>query len=299
MLTPMRRLPPLNALKAFEAAARLESFSRAAAELHVTHGAVSKHVALLEHWLGVKLFTRIPGGVVPTAACRSYRQEIASAFDRIVTATADLARGSHPDALAINAPPTFTIRWLVPRLSKFQIRNPALEIRLSTLRSDAGTALRSADLVIRRGPPAWRGVDSRLFLHEAITPVCAPGLLRRRPMRVPSDLARTVWLYADARPDDWSVWLREAGASGLAPQRSLHFDHSSLSLEAAIDGMGVAMGPLSMIRAELEAGSLVAPFPKRIAETPGYYAIAGRNRADDPRIRQFMDWLGAEGHGAP
>jgi len=291
----MPRLPPLNALKAFEAAARLESFSRAAAELHVTHGAVSKQIALLEHSLGLKLFARTPSGIVPTAACRSYQQEVASAFERIAAATAALARVGRSEQIHINAPPTFTIRWLVPRLSRFQIRNPSLEIQLSTLRSEVSTALRTADLVIRRGPANWRGVDSELFLRESITPVCSPTLTRGKRLKSPADLSREVWLYADARPDDWRIWLKDAGAAGLAPARALHFDHSSLALEAAIDGLGVAMGPLSMVRGELEMGTLIAPFPTRIAATPGYYAICARRRTSDLRISEIRRWLLAEG----
>jgi LysR family glycine cleavage system transcriptional activator len=290
-----RRLPPLNALRAFEAAARHESFSRAAAELCVTHGAVSKQIDLLERRLGVKLFRRMPGAVAPTEACRAYQAEIAAALDRIAEASARLAQRDYPDSLDINAPPTFTIKWLVPRLSKFQIDHPALEIRLSTKRAEVAAALRGADIVIRRGPDGWRGVRSRLFLREAITPVCAPRLARRRPLKEPADLGRHVWLFADARPADWETWLAAAGVRGLAPARTLRFDHSSLALEAAADGMGVAMGPLAMVRNELEAGSLVAPFAGLAAPTPGYYSICTRTHADDPKIVAFRDWLESEG----
>lgn len=291
----MRRLPPLNALKAFEAAARHESFSRAAVELCVTHGAISKQIDLLEQRLGIKLFRRAPGGVVPTEACRAYQAEIAAALDRIAAATSSLSGREYPDSLDINAPPTFTIKWLVPRLSKFQIRNPSLEIRLSTKRGDVATALQDADIVIRRGPDTWKQVHSRLFLKEAITPVCAPRLARRKTLKTPADLKRHVWLYADARPTDWETWLEMAGIEGLAPLRALRFDHSSLSLEAAADGMGIAMGPLSMIRNELDAGVLVMPFPKLIAITPGYYSTCSKSRGDDPKIVEFCNWLQSEG----
>lgn len=261
----------------------------------MTHGAISKQIALLEHWLGVKLFKRSPGGVAPTLAGHAYRQEVAAALDRIASATTSLSGHDKPDTLDINAPPTFTIRWLVPRLSKFQIRHPALEIRLNTQRSDVSSALRGADVVIRRGPASWRGVDSQLFLREAITPVCSPRFLRRKSVESPADLARQVWLYADARPGDWSSWLRAAGVPNLMPERALHFDHSALSLEAAIDGMGVAMGPISMIQTEIEAGTLVLPYPKLVARTPGYYAICGRHSVAESKVRQFRDWLAGEG----
>jgi LysR family glycine cleavage system transcriptional activator len=292
----MRRLPPLNSLRAFEAAARHESFSRAAAELSVTHGAISKQVALLEDRLGQGLFRRSPGGVVLTAAGKAYQAEISEALDRIAAATTRVSRQGFPDVLDISAPPTFTIQWLVPRLSRFQIRYPLLETRLSTRRESVNVALRGADVVIRRGPETWKGVYSRLVLQEAITPVCHPRIGTR--LRHVSDLGQQVWLHAEARPSDWNAWLDAAGATGLAPKQLSRFDHSALALEAAGDGMGVAMGPLSMIGGELRSGKLQMPFPRRVVATPGYYVICRKGRESEAKIRQFCEWLAAEGHAA-
>lgn len=293
----MRRLPSLNALRAFEAAARHESFSRAARELCVTHGAISKHVSQLETRLGVALFRRAPGRLALTDAGRAYQVEIGLALDRIAAATASLAAGEHAHSLKINAPPTFTIKWLVPRLSRFQIRYPALEIRLQTRRDNAVAALQDADIVIRRGPPDWKRVRSIAFLQEAITPVCHPRLVKRRRLHRPADLGAQTWLYAEARPEDWSAWLAVAKAQPVRPVRSLHFDHTSLALEAAGDAMGVAMGPLSMIRGEMEAATLVAPFPALIAPTDAYYAIHAQGRETDGKVTAFCDWLMSEGAG--
>jgi LysR family glycine cleavage system transcriptional activator len=292
----MRRLPPLNALRAFEAAARHESFSRAAGELSVTHGAVSKQIAILEDRLDVKLFRRNPTGVTLTEAGSAYQVEVGAAFDRIAAATSRLALRKFPDALDISAPPTFTIQWLVPRFSRFQINHLALETRLSTRRENVSAALRSADVVIRRGPEIWRGVHSRLFLQETITPVCHPRLAAR--IKSLADLRQHVWLYVEARPTDWNAWLAVAGMHGVAPQRLLRFDHSALALEAAADGMGIAMGPLSMANGELQAKRLRMVFPQLIASTPGYYAICRKGREVDPKIRQFCDWLASEGEVA-
>jgi LysR family glycine cleavage system transcriptional activator len=289
----MRRLPPLNALRAFEAAARHESFSQAAGELSVTHGAVSKQIAILEDRLDVKLFRRNPTGVTLTEAGSAYQAEVGAALDRIAAATSRLALRKFPDALDISAPPTFTIQWLVPRFSRFQINHPALETRLSTRREGVSAALRSADVVIRRGPETWRGVHSRLFLQEMITPVCHPRLATH--IKSPADLQQHVWLYAEARPADWNSWLAVAGMQGLTPQRLLRFDHSALALEAAADGMGVAMGPLSMVSGELQAKRLRMVFPQLIASTPGYYAICRKGRETDPKVRQFYEWLTSEG----
>ncbi|MBX3666209.1 MAG: transcriptional regulator GcvA [Burkholderiales bacterium] len=292
----MRRLPPLNSIRAFEAAARHESFSRAAAELSVTHGAISKQVAILEDRLGLGLFRRNPGGVVLTDAGRAYQAEIAEALDRIAAATSRVSRQGFPDALDISAPPTFTIQWLVPRLSRFQIRYPLLETRLSTRRESVNVALRSADVVIRRGPETWKGVHSRLVLRETITPVCHPRLSAR--LRSVSDLRQQVWLHAEARPSDWKTWLDIAGVPELAPKRLSRFDHSALALEAAADGMGIAMGPLSMIGGELHSGVLCMPFPKLVARTPGYYVICRKDRESDAKVRQFCEWLAGEGEAA-
>ena len=289
----MRRLPPLNSVRAFEAAARHESFSRAAAELSVTHGAISKQVAILEDRLGLDLFRRNPGGVVLTDAGRAYQTEVAEALDRIAAATSRVSQHGFPDALGISAPPTFTIQWLVPRLSRFQIRYPLLETRLSTRRESVNMALRSADVVIRRGPETWKGLYSRLVLQEAITPVCHPRLSAR--LRHVSDLRHQVWLHADARPSDWAAWLDVAGAPELAPKRLSRFDHSSLALEAAADGMGVAMGPLSMIGGELHSGKLRMPFPQLVARTPGYYVICRKGRESDAKVSQFCEWITEEG----
>lgn len=289
----MRRLPPLNAVKAFESAARLESFSQAAAELHVTHGAISKQIALLEDRLGLMLFRRHPGRVVLTDAGKAYQVEITDALDRIASATSRISGQGFPDSLDISAPPTFTIQWLVPRLSRFQIRYPLLETRLSTRRESVSVALRSADVVIRRGPQGWKGVYSRLVLEEAITPVCHPRLAAR--LRRYSDLSQQVWLHAEARPTDWMAWLAAAGISGLAPKKLSRFDHSALALEAAADGMGIAMGPLSMIGGELRAGKLQMPFPDLVVRTPGYYLICKNGRESDAKVKQFFEWISGEG----
>jgi LysR family glycine cleavage system transcriptional activator len=291
----MRKLPPLNALKALESAARLGSFSRAAEELCVTHGAISKQIDQLEGRLGIRLFHRTPGGVSPTEACRSYQTEIGAAFDAIVAATAGLMRSTAGQHLQINAPPTFTIQWLVPRLSRFQLRYPSMEIRLDTTRDDVSVVLKEVDVVIRRGPPIWRRVHSQPFLAEAITPVCAPAFIRQRPIRRPTDLAKAVLLFAEARPDDWRLWFQRSDAGSIRPRKTLRFDHSSLALEAAKDGMGIAIGPLSMIQNEIRRKALVPLFPDKTVETPGYFSICASSRHSEQKINAFNEWLVEEG----
>jgi LysR family transcriptional regulator, glycine cleavage system transcriptional activator len=290
----MRRLPPLNALKAFEAAARHESYSRAAAELCVTHGAISKHVYALEASLGVRLFERTSTGVTLTRAGRLYASEIGLALDRVADATARMCAQKEPGSLEINAPPTFTIQWLVPRLSRFQVEHPGLEIRLKTGRHAAQAAVQESDAVVRRGPERWRGYVSRPLMKEAVTPVCSPRLLRQQPVRTPADLQRHTWLHAEARPDDWAVWLAHIGANGLTGARNVRFDHNSLALEAAADGLGFAMAPIAMIGNELASRTLVMPFPERIAPTPGYYFLCEKEKARRSGVQRFASWLARE-----
>jgi LysR family transcriptional regulator, glycine cleavage system transcriptional activator len=291
----MRRLPPLNALRAFEAAARHATFSGAARELCVTHGAVSKQIDGLEARLGVVLFHRAPRGVTLTDAGRAYMHDVGEALDRIAAATARLAAGHHPQSLRISAPPTFTIRWLVSRLSRFQLRHPALEIRLGTRRNHGPDALHDADIAIRRGPSDAPGIRSVPFLKEAITPVCHPSLASRASLRRPADLRARTWLYVEARPDDWPTWLAAVGSRSTRPVSSLRFDHTSLALEAAADAMGVAMGPLSMVRADIEANLLVAPFADSVVTTDAYYLLHACGREAESKIAAFCDWLVTEG----
>ena len=291
----MRRLPPLNSLRAFEAAARLETFSRAASELCVTHGAVSKQIQLLEGWLEVRLFKRSTIGVTLTRAGERYFREIEAALNRITSATASLTQRSQPAHLNITAPPTFAAKWLMPRLSRFSVACPTVEIRVNTKRDSVATCLRSSDIVIRRGPDRWKALESRLFLQESITPVCQTGLLRSKGAKRLSELSQHAWLHTDARSNDWKTWLKAAGIPGMQPPRSLYFDHSSLTIEAAIDGMGIGMAPISMVRQELQTGLLMTPFPGLVTPTPGYYAIYSRKRQADQGIIEFCSWLEREG----
>src|SRR5689334_13846846 len=183
-----RRLPSLNALRAFEAAARHGSFTRAALELGVTHGAVSRHVQALEEWLQRPLFRRLNRRVVLTDAGTAYASEIGAALDRIAAATTRAAQDSGRRVLHVTALPTFTIRWLIPRLSDFQIRNPQIEVRLTTASEKAEALRQPFDVIIRGGPERWSGFRRAKFLDEGRIPVCSPAVLKRAPLRKPQDL---------------------------------------------------------------------------------------------------------------
>ncbi|WP_460536281.1 transcriptional regulator GcvA [Chitinimonas naiadis] len=286
-----QNLPPLNALRAFEVAARLESFSAAANELFVTHGAVSKQIKQLEEWLGVKLFERSGGRVKLTEVGWRYLVQVQDGFDIIANATTQLLQPNRQRRLVINSTPTLAMHWLLPQLTDFQRQYPDVELRLVTSDRDVSRLDTPFDLAIRRGPGDWPGYISKPFLDEWELPLCSPALLDRKPIRQPTDLAQHTLLYADTRPTAWQRWLTLAGVPELKPAATQHFDHFYLALQAAMDGLGVTLGPLPMMQAEIEAGTLVAPLSAPSVPVRGYCWITPRALMDDPAIAAFCQWL--------
>jgi LysR family glycine cleavage system transcriptional activator len=285
-----RRLPPLNSLRAFEAAARLGSFSQAAAELNVTHGAISRHVALLEEWLGTPMFQRLNRRVVLTEGGRAYLDEIGAAFDRISLATAQYASRGQTRLLRINATATLTLRWLIPRLSSFQLSNPRIEVRLATSNIPIEMLDEPFDIVIRRrtdDPPGYVVVAT---MPEYRIPVCSPGLLARLPLRDPADLQHHTLLYSASQPAIWGDWLATAGVPGLKPRQSLVFEHNYQALQGALDGLGVATGSSALIADDVAAGRLVVPFSGPQLPARGYRAYVSKEKIKEPGVVAFRDW---------
>jgi LysR family glycine cleavage system transcriptional activator len=294
-----RSLPPLNAVRAFETAARHGSFKEAATELGVTHGAISRHVRLLEDWLGPPaLFQRLNRGVVLTPTGAAVLAEVAPALDRIA-AVAQRHReraGPAPSAiLRVNALATFSLRWLLPRLALFRAAQPDIEVRLTTSNDPVDAVHEPCDVVIRGGPDTFHGFTARAFLLERRSPVCSPVLCARLPLNDIADLRRHTLLHATSLPRVWSDWLAAAGAPDLEPSASLAFDHFYLTLQAALDGLGIAMGPTALVADDLSAGRLVAPFPHVSLPARSYHAYVPDARADDPTVLAFCDWLQAAG----
>lgn len=290
-----RRLPPLNALRAFEAAARLASFKNAAEELGVTHGAVSRHVGLLEDWLGPPaLFRRLNRRVVLTPTGAALLAETGPALDRLAAAAARhrAQDGVAPMAvLRVNALATFSLRWLLPRLGRFREQHPGIEVRLSTSNDPLDSLRDPYDVIIRGGPDTFYGFTSRLFLTERRLPVCSPALLARLPLEEVADLRRHTLLHVSTLPRVWPDWLAAAGVRDVEPASSLTLDHFYLSIQAALDGLGVAMGPTVLVADDLEAGRLVAPFAGVTLPTRNYHAYQPDSQAGDPSARAFCDWL--------
>ncbi len=291
-----RTLPPLNALRAFEAAGRLGSFKEAAAELHVTHGAVSQQVRLLEEWLGASLFERHNRRVALTPAAKVYLGEIGPLFERLSLAT---ERYGVPETVArtlsVNAPATFTLRWLVPRLATFRAGHPDVEVRVETSNGPLESLKEEYDIVIRGGPDTFYGYAMRPFLSEERLPVCSPALLQRIPLRVPDDLRQHTLLHTSSLPRLWPDWLASARVPALRPAAALTFDHFYLTLQAAIDGIGIAMGPTALVADDLAAGRLVAPFARPRLPSRSYCTYVPDGKAGDELVALFRSWLEQEG----
>jgi LysR family glycine cleavage system transcriptional activator len=291
-----RLLPPLNALRAFEAAGRLGSFKEAAAELHVTHGAVSQHVRLLEEWLESSLFERHNRRVVLTPAAKAYLAEIAPLFEQLSQATARYGVSETvARSLSVNAPATFTLRWLVPRLAKFRAAYPEVDVNVETSNEPVESLQASYDVIIRGGPDTFYGYAMRPFLSEERLPVCSPALLQRLPLRTPDDLRRHTLLHTSSLPRLWPDWLASAETPALKPAATLTFDHFYLTLQAAIDGIGVAMGPTALVSDDLAAGRLVAPFVGPRLPSRSYCTYVADGNATDERVVLFRSWLEREG----
>ena len=292
----MRKLPSLNALRAFEAAGRQGSFTKAAEELHVTHGAVSRHVAQLEGWLRVPLFHRSASQVRLTAAGAQYLPEITAVLDRVAVASMQLQQHAAPTALQVNAPPTFVMRWLIPRMSLFQRRQPDVEIRLTTATSPANFEQGGYDVAIRGSTAPLTGCRSVPFMTEIIMPVCHCELRERLRLDSPQDLANHTLINYATEPVRWDDWLRHAGVGGLHAANSLHFEQMYFALQAATEGLGVVLVPLFLVIDDVLAGRLCLPLGLHGARRRTYYANTPATRPLTPTLSAFQDWLQQEGH---
>jgi LysR family transcriptional regulator, glycine cleavage system transcriptional activator len=291
-----RLLPPLNALRAFEAAGRLRSFKEAAAELHVTQGAVSQQVRLLEEWLGAPLFERHNRRVAITPAAKAYLGEIGPVFEQLSQATARYGfSGTVSRTLSVNAPATFTLRWLVPRLAKFRAEHVDVEVKVETSNEPVESLKETYDVIIRGGPDTFYGYSMQPFLSEERLPVCSPALLQRQPLQMSDDLRQHTLLHTSSLPRLWPDWLARANIAGLTPAAALTFDHFYLTLQAAIDGIGIAMGPTALISDDLAAGRLVAPFAGPRLPSRSYCTYVPDGKSADDLVVLFRSWLECEG----
>lgn len=284
------RPPPLNAIRAFEVAARHLSFTLAAAELNVTHGAVSRQIKTLESHLGVRLFERRVRHVTLTPEGVQFVAEIGPALASITAAAHRLQHGAPTRAVKINVRPSFALRWLIPRLPDFVARHPEIEPQVITSTLAPAKATESFDIAIRRGLGGWPAdMPPQRFLEDEIFVVAAPGLLASQPIMRPASLARHVLLSSRTRKDDWQAWMQHAGVAGLHPAGALQFDHLHFVLQAVIDGLGVALCPTSLAGRDIESGRLRSPLPQWRLPVGRYYFCLAPDASEDARI--FAGWL--------
>jgi LysR family glycine cleavage system transcriptional activator len=289
------RLPPLNALQVFEAAARHRSFTRAAEELHITQGAVSHRIRALEDSLGRPLFRRLGRSVDLSEAGAAYLPVVQGAFTLLTEGTDRVFAAADSDVLTVTLPPAFAMQWLIPRLGAFQAANPETEVRLSTTLRVLDLSREGVDVGIRYGRGDWPGLRcDRLFAYD-LMPVCSPDLRdRSEPLRTPADLARHTLLHCVTEPDDWRLWLDAAGISGVDPDKGPRFDTTALTLSAAYAGLGIAIAPHAYVDEDIGEGWLVAPFEIAFAFGEAFYLVAPEAADDRPQITAFRDWLLAE-----
>ena len=288
-----RQLPPLNTLRAFEAAARHLSFARAADELHVTPAAISQQVKLLEEQLGVLLFQRGRKLALSDAAS-AVLPLVTEAFDQLERAMQKARPGSHGNVLVISAPPAFAARWLIPRLDDFQSHHPDIELRLHATRRLVDFQIEDVDVAIRFGAGNYPGLIAERLMLEAIVPVSTPRQAAR--IRTANDLVHSTlleddWHVGNGMFPDWGTWLGTLGVKIGKPLRIRHFGDASLAIQAAVSGLGITLSWNSLVTDDLKAGRLVRLLDQAIPTTLGYYLVMPRNRAVANKVSAFRTWL--------
>ena len=293
-----RRFPPLNPLKVFETVARTENLTGAAHELHVTQSAVSRQIAVLESYLGVELLRRQRHGVSLTRVGRAFAEQIVPAFALIANATEDLLKDSSQGALRVRTYTTFAAKWLIPRLPAFQVSRPDIEVRLSTAVPDVDFDRDPVDMAIQFGDGQWPNVQADLLFADHIEPVCSPRFLAQHAPdpQHPESLLRQRLLVSHYRRHDWDDWLGLNDLKDMCDDSGrMSFSSSVLTLQAAIDGLGIAVGQARLLSSEFEAGLLVRPFArtrwKPLRRDRAYYLLRPLQQRETPKIRVFRDWL--------
>lgn len=290
----LRRLPPLNALKAFEAAARHESFTRAAEELCVTQGAVSHQVKALEAELGIKLFLRERQRLVITEAGREYLVVLRDAFDRIGVGTERLVQRQSAGVITVSTSPDFAAKWLVNRLGRFAETHPGLDLRVSATLHHVDFAREDVDLAVRHGDGNWAGLDVVRLCTEQLFAVCSPKLLAgRKRITKPSDVLKFPLLHLDDS-NAWAKWFEAVGLQGADHLHGPVLNRASMVIDAAIDGQGIALARTTLAATDLINGRLVRPFAEALRLSKAYWIICPKATAALPKITTFRDWLLAE-----
>ena len=302
----MRSIAHLNALRAFEASARHQSFSLAAQELNVTPAAVGQLVRTLEDWLGSPLFVRSTSGrarLVTTEVAEQALPDIRAGLERLAVGLERLRSGSAGGVLTVTVSPAFAAKWLLPRIERFQAAWPETDLRLDTSLKPVDFVAQRIDVGVRYGRGQWPGLAAEKLMDEEMYPVCAPALLATATLQAPGDLRGQVLIH-DQSVDtstgfaSWQAWLRHAGVQGVPTDRGLRINNSAAVLQAAIDGQGVALARSVMAHDDLAAGRLVRLFPQvRLESALAYYVVYRPECIAQPKVAAFRDWLLREAHG--
>ena len=293
-------LPPLSALRAFEAAARLESFSKAAEELNVTPAAISHQIHALEEDLGVSLFNRRNRAVELTASARVLLPGLTEAFAGIHTSVRRLRSHNDTGTLNVTASPSFAGKWLVQRLYRFQMQFPDIDVRISATDAVVDLTRGDFDIAIRYGTGRYPGLDVELLMKNEVFPACSPALLRNGPpLDKPADLAGHALIHdqqvdRDPLAPTWSMWLKAAGVDDGAAAHGLSFNNNVLALEAALAGHGVTLAYSTTAAADIEAGRLVRLFSLSLPDNFAYYIVSAPGALERPKVKAFRDWLRKE-----
>ncbi|MBL4830108.1 MAG: transcriptional regulator GcvA [Aliivibrio sp.] len=286
-----RRLPPLNSLKVFEAASRHLSFTRAAEELFVTQAAVSHQIKALEEFLSLKLFRRRNRSLLLTEEGQSYFLDIKDIFSTLAEATDKVLEKSTKGALTISLPPSFAIQWLVPRLSDFNALEPDIDVRIKAVDLDEGSLTDDVDVAIYYGRGNWPGLRVEKLYQESFIPVCSPKLLLgTRPLNSIRDLRYHTLLHDTSRKE-WKNYAKHYEIEGINVNQGPIFSHSTMVLQAAAHGQGVALGNNVLAKPEIDAGRLVCPFDEELVSKNAFYLVCFEKQADSGRIATFREWV--------
>lgn len=288
----MRALPPLNSLRLFEAAARLQSFAAAARELHLTASAVSHQIKTLEQFLGVELFSRQGRQVTLSQAGQQYLPSIQRALEGISSASERLRDSVRNQAVTISVAPNFLIRWLMPRMGRFQRRYPEIELQITASTGLIDFGRSNTDMAIYFGQGGWQDIEQHFIRQVFLVPVCNPILLAgEHGLQTPDDLRWHTLIHVSKRQHEWSQWLQLAGVDEQGFGRGLQFSSSQLATAAAQEGLGVALADSTLTSREIADGKLVKPFDIMLDTHKSFYLVYQRDRVMSEGMRAFKDWL--------
>ncbi len=291
----MRRLPPLNTLRTFEASARKASFAGAAEELYVTASAVSHQIKTLEEYLGVSLFSRNKRKVELTAAGEQYLTSIQHALDEIEVATHRLTTNPDTNVVQISVAPNFLTRWLMPRMGRFQDQYPDIELQINASMGLIDFNRSNTDMAVYFGNGEWDDIETHFLCSVRLVPVCSPKVMKGRfPLEKPDDLRHHTLIYVSKRQWEWQDWLQQAGVTGLKPKGSMQISSSQLATAAAQEGLGIALADSTLTSREINAGQLIVPFDIQLETNKAFYLVYRKSRPLTAGMKAFREWMMAE-----